>query len=76
MIEGAQIINMSNYRGKAHPLTTTNLTVPGSIGIGIEDFSVKKENLSSVTNVLSGAYKKVWNYLSIKIMYVFSSSTI
>jgi hypothetical protein len=50
---------MSNYRGKAHPLTTTNLTVPGSIGIGIEDFSVKKENLSSVTNVLSGAYKKV-----------------
>jgi hypothetical protein len=25
---------------------------------------------------LSGAYKKVWNYLSIKIMYVFSSSTI
>jgi hypothetical protein len=37
----------------------SNLTVPGSIGIGIEDFSVKKENLSSVTNVLSGAYKKV-----------------
>jgi hypothetical protein len=51
VIEGAQTINMSNHRGKAHPLTTTNLIVPGSIGIGIEDFSVKKENLSSVTNV-------------------------
>ena len=64
MIEGAHTINMSNYGGKAHPLTTTNWIVPGSIGIGIEDFSVKKDNLSSVTCVLSGAYKTVWNYLN------------
>jgi hypothetical protein len=35
VIEGAHTINMSNYRGKAHPLTTTNLIIPGSIGIGI-----------------------------------------
>lgn len=32
-------------------------TLPGRIGTGILDFSVKIPNLSSVTGVLSGAYK-------------------
>lgn len=33
-------------------------TLPGRIGTGILDVSVKIPNLSSVTGVLSGAYKK------------------